>query len=327
MTTPAPYTKPRGVIVADASALINLCRPVSPYARANDITPSYYINFLLMLSQKGYQILIPEMVSIEAAEVLANGQSVGNLFNSSRKFGQTILKPFIQDASLPLGDLKKEYPGMAILAKTGPPAVDTFCKKLAHAADLKQFKPDPYVRYDAQQRHIHRRAKVEEISKQNTSDFGDDAIISFMQDAVPISDGVPIIVLTDDGGLLKRVKDQFGSYHTMTSEQLISYMHTAGLAPHVGISSDILGGLLTIDYLSHCHDGNSNRPSPVDNHDREGRAPSDFYQSMMQLGAELGTRRPEAPEDRPGQRSAAFKAKYKLGDRIEPPKPYSGGRG
>ena len=94
--------KPRGIIVIDTSALVNLCTPVpEQFVMKTGLSlkhPPQFADALFYLAQQGFEIHIPEIVANEAGQYLRDGNSFSHLFQSSNDYHH----PCDFDESLPL---------------------------------------------------------------------------------------------------------------------------------------------------------------------------------------------------------------------------------
>lgn len=292
----------RGSIIVDTSALISLCAPASEHARNQYGKPAHYIDLLLMLANNGYQIIIPEMVSLEAAEMPRTGQRISNLFpNSTRYKSDDILPTIIRDAILPSNNPHKEYKGLMLASDTGPREVDNFCNKILWALSLSD--------------NDEKRRRISEITKQPKSQYGDRAIISLMRGAVSTFPDDNIIVLSDDTRLIKSITSEFGKGRSLTTTKLLAAMCQTGLARNAGIHPEISDEMLLIDYFSHSERKQTEHDSLEHVLRMPKPASSKFYASLMQLAADMETAQPDQPEavasdPGPSGHVAKFKARY-----------------
>jgi len=78
----------RGVIVVDSCALLDLQAAVRPEflddAGAAGHKPRHYLDLLTFLGRHGWHVLIPEMVALESAGVLADAPNIDDLFSASQ---------------------------------------------------------------------------------------------------------------------------------------------------------------------------------------------------------------------------------------------------
>jgi hypothetical protein len=246
-TTP-PY---RGDIIVDATALIGL-RVAIP--NTNDgYSEKKYLDILPFLAKNGYRIIVPERVSLEAGDILASGFDVDTLFAGNGKFKEMhAVKSFLKDAALPESSNCKDNPNICIASNTGPKAADDFCSNMeeivrAKNIELKNFKgsllrkSQHNVGSNGVERiinsQIHRRIRALR-SSENSTDAGDKAIMSLLEEKYNKQNGTPVFVLTDDADLRNKIKS-FPHVGVPTVSNLIYGLVGSGLATEFGLPAGI----------------------------------------------------------------------------------------
>ncbi len=161
--------QPRGIIILDACALMHM--------EDNKVD---LLSIFGALSRHGFDVLIPETISVESCEILADGTNISKFF-SDNSYEHKGIKTLLRSAAK-----YSELPNLRIVGDTGPAEADIYCATLKSA-----FEEGRSV---GESRSIvantHRRYRQK--------DLGDNAILSL---ATRIRDGgetLPIFVLTDD---------------------------------------------------------------------------------------------------------------------------------
>lgn len=295
-----PKPKHRGTIILDASALIDLCAEVTPTLRQHGIKPVRYLETITFLARQGYRVIIPEMVSIEASSVLANGTALNSKFdNASFLPSALILTPLLRDAALPAGDARKEHPGLEIMPHTGPAEVDAFCQQMTDACNKPKLQTARYL--------------IMQARKTNTSNFGDKSILSLLDDPAKHGIDEPVIVIARDGFLSKSVRE-FSHQPTYTPSKLAYALGSSRLASHLGFVTNVSGDALRDDFYRASvafHRTPYERDAPHALTDQEVASLKQpwFYDSLRTLAQELGRAQPEAEAKR-GARTMEFNLKY-----------------
>jgi hypothetical protein len=317
MTDPTSTRLPsRGTIIVDASALLALCGKVHPSFKADGIKPERYLDILTFLANKGYRIVIPEIVAIQAAGTLASGADIGAIFPNARKLrGYEILKSFLRDVVSYASDAVPPCGSMEIISNTGPQEVDDYCAALKDAlnhSDISQ-RPKNGIRVE---KNTTRRDLIEQIHRNtNKSQFGDKAIRALVADTSHFPASEPITVLADDKNLRLSMHARPQTIPTCTSSGLVCRMHLAGLSPYIGLMQSVPLASLRKNMF----DGNiSSKKNPEESTELKLHMISQyqsgyFYQSLQQLTKDLARQQASAPapeEEIRGPRSARFAIKF-----------------
>jgi hypothetical protein len=321
-SAPSPVVRPhRGTIIVDASTLIFLGAEVAPHLRADGLHPTDYLEVLRFLGRNGYRILIPEVVSLESAQVLATGQSLGNYFDSERKLTQKSLKSFLHDAALPEGDPLKSNPNVQIVAHTGPAHVDRYCADMGNAVNhstLRFTGRNTRTVTANQQKRTH----LVKLMERDRTDFGDDAILSLLER----EGSGNVAVLANDTGLLRRVNREFPDVHTSNSVQLLYAMGRAGLNRSLGFAPQVRSRDIRDDHIAKTRATGSEGDAYSLKYDAFSNDGLPFYLSLRALGDELRAHqlKSEVPPPAAGARAAKFADKYARFKGMQPPKTTDG---
>ena len=80
--------KPRGIIIVDTSALINMCSDVPAFYCTNEATqqsvPPQLARALFYLAAHGYKVIIPSVTALEAGNYTKSGESFSPLYKIGR---------------------------------------------------------------------------------------------------------------------------------------------------------------------------------------------------------------------------------------------------
>lgn len=126
----------RGTIILDASAIMALAKPVAADCTngREDFSDTFScLELLALLGRQGYRILIPEMVSLEVSNIMANGANINRIFPAqSRYFYKSKLDVAAQEQcrTFLIKASRGEYPNIQIIPNTGPEHVDAYCRQL-----------------------------------------------------------------------------------------------------------------------------------------------------------------------------------------------------
>lgn len=178
----------RGIIIVDSSALLSLCLPIDEKFRCS--TPSKYagevpryVDMLVMLSQHGYDIIIPEMVAFESGRVLRDGLTFRNGIPLSPL--KQLAKHFLEKVG------QDEYPNIHIQP---PGAAQTkaaeFIKKMWRSARQMPLREG--------------RTVITQLMQQDRVDFGEMAAADLIRYDYKKSEA-PIFYLSTDKEAFSRV--------------------------------------------------------------------------------------------------------------------------
>jgi hypothetical protein len=118
----------RGIIVVDSSTLYRLDAPVPlglQEQRSYEADP-FYCDILRTVSNHGYEIIVPEMVALECANVLAGGMTTQHLWKNSPK-GHPSCREFLRDAAM------GRIPNVRVEVTSSDSQVSKLCSKFRTA--------------------------------------------------------------------------------------------------------------------------------------------------------------------------------------------------
>jgi hypothetical protein len=303
-----PQPTERGIIIVDACALIDLAKQVSPYLRKNGAVLETYLDTLLFLSRHGYRVLIPEMASVEAGQILANGQNIDSAYRKTHtdkyKKDHDSIRPFLRNVAL------GHYPNIEIIADTGPQDVDAHCNALRSAMNINWGTKD-------KKRDFLRRSNLTQTQRSSTDDFGDKAILSMIdRDMAGIDHCKNVLVLTDDELLRDSILEKHLEGSTLfdqpriaglTSRKFIHALAMGGLTEKMGFAPvsrpyDITQEFSTAAYAQSSHAIVYKEAGKAWS---ESIALSRFYQSLLGVRKDLDAPTPPAEPEAPTQPRAA----------------------
>jgi len=224
----------RGDIIVDVTSLLALSANIAENTANEDRnTPKKYLETLKFLANNDYRIIIPEITSYEAGNILASGKDVSSYLKNSpdkKSSNYPALRSFLKDASLPDNSIHKETPNIRIATNTGPEEIDGFLKKLT---DLEKAQVHKTLKSTMAQDIISSQKQLNE--KGNT--HSKDAINSLIENKYKTENSTPVFVLTDDHDLLDKVKDS--NVKTVSTSQFIYSLAQSGLGDKVGFPQGI----------------------------------------------------------------------------------------
>lgn len=316
-----PMHPPRGILIVDTCALFDLTTNIAPTLKANGITPATYLDTLRFLGMSGYRVIIPEMISLEAGSICANGYDVNRLFRSqdSLPFAAQV-KPLLQKAALPVGDSGKDCAGIEIMRMTGPAHVDDFCARI-NAVDVVRTKAQASRQRNGSSRigtdYDGARSELQAIQSIYKKDFGDDAILSLLHQQHSFAPCENVTVVTADGGLLKRLEAQFPTVMGARPAQFVHGIASSAAGVIFGFTAGVQTDAITRDVYR----GKNGGQGIVSVEEKQRMAASPLSASLQQLASELRSPRPAAPpdiEDNGG--TPRFAERYSLPQRYAGPR-------
>lgn len=315
-----PKPPHRGTIVMSASGLISLCSKVSDRLKEDGLYPDNYLDILGFLGKNGYQIVIPEMVSVEAANIIRNGFCINDAFGKSGKFAtQPKLEPLLKDAARAAGSPLKNFTGISIATHTGPEEVEALLDRLNHHTNNQQeLSKQPHAKKRAHpQNIIHTLSDNLWISEK--TDFGDRAILSLLSKE-PLAE--PITVITNDVDLMRTIRDQFPDVCPLAVPNFVYSIGQSGVAHHAGFAKGLAGDALREDrWQGHAQyrPKNSNPSKPNAQFHPNIAKHSTLYGSLQVLANDLDRQPPPIPPEAvaqstapevPSKQIAKFEAKF-----------------
>ena len=211
--------KCRGVIVVDTCDLetlsipyhgVQLNSPLSRLALAKKDTGSY-LDLLTLLAQHGFRVIVPEMVSFESADMLADGTNIRDAYAPTNRAAlpYPTQEKAVKFCEGILGkDDKTPYNNMEIRpAGSGVSIYQTLLGLLREASILLAG-----TNSDKESRYCNRVVQIKK-NHQDKRDLGDEQAIDIIAQEVARQrqDGghIPIFLLSSDAGARKRLKNKF----------------------------------------------------------------------------------------------------------------------
>lgn len=234
----------RGIIIVDASSLQNMSAEIRPEAKKNSLTPERYLESLIFLSQHGYRIIIPEIVSIEIGCITAEGKNTETPFSLDKRNLHIInklagaIQPFLRNTAL------GNYPNIEMLTNTGPAEVDAYCNAISLAMNKDMGSGNGGHKRGPEIIRKGRKEMIARVHAQNKDDFGDKAILSIIDQGLAGTSGdTPVTVLTEDRELrdaleeraLKRDHAGPPLLSSFTSRRFMQALANAGLEEAWGL--------------------------------------------------------------------------------------------
>ena len=285
----------RGTIIVDAVGLIDLSAQIPQKFCSDEFTPKTYLETLKFLAANNYHVIIPEMVSLEASDVLADGRSIGKHFAVKEQFKEMgkVVNPFLREVAV------GAIPNIEIVPNTGPQEVDEHCKGISKALDnLKDMKNDframahkTKTKFDSTKTDITARvALIRGLEKTtDTTNFGDKSILSLLKNNYASEKNV--FVLTRDSGLRNSIREQYSNANAISTPRLMYGLIQAGLGKYAGIAENVSA----LDFENSRRDAiTKNRGNPLilltpENDDNYSKSSKDspFNNSLKELSLEL----------------------------------------
>jgi len=293
------------------------------------LPPKKFIELVPFLANNGYRIIIPEIVSYQAAGILASGKNISSLFDND-KFEHThvILSPLLKDATA--SSKHKETPNITIRANTGPAKINDFLVSVQKAVDdfgVGWEQKSKKMLREVNKEMLSRRAsddaryKLRDIKQQLGSYSGSDAIISLLETDYKKHSDRNVIVLSDDNGLREKIKRVYPNVNAMTNGQFVYSMVNSKVAAVADLLPPMPAEEMEIKRresharvtgkpaikLNNLHNGEQEYIKSVNS--------TAFFKSLERLASDLK----DKPEEKPREtainnggedRVAKFRAKY-----------------
>ena len=204
MAEAPPPQKCRGIIVVDAAALDNLSMPCkkqgitsySPLDMLRHPTKTY-LDLLSLLAERGYRVIIPEMVIRESADMLADGTDLNPYFNGGRYMYAT--QPYVR--AFMANAIDGHYPGVEVMA--AQKQSDTgYAKYLAELKGIVKRKYGKDVKIPTRIIKNTRLVYFDKSHKDSKKDFGEahcfDVIEAEIKRQRQSGESIPIFFLSPD---------------------------------------------------------------------------------------------------------------------------------
>lgn len=220
----------RGTIIVDTSMLYSLYAAAHGEFRADATIGSgvrlrRYLDVLGFLSRNGYDILIPEMVSFEAENVIASGKDADRWFTRAdskrNKVLRAEMKHFLQDVA------RGRHPNIHIVPDTGPVEVDTYLKSVSRV--LNRANP----------KHAAMIARLVELQREDTTGFGERAILSMLEQHDRRIRSSNIFVLSDDRHVMDDLSKRHPGVHVCNTLGLLDALKQSRLWEGLGLDSGV----------------------------------------------------------------------------------------
>jgi hypothetical protein len=219
----------RATIVLSTDAMLALSQPVpKEYRRTDVMNPiTTYLDLLPFLGRHGYRILIPEIVSVKTAQVLADGRNTKNFFEAPSYSEMGYARPFLKMVA------HDGYPNISIVTNTGPADVDAYCDALRAALGISNVRPRD---------HTKNFYKGRERSHAIIDLIGDKSIGSGLPSVSTLANTLahekkdpPLIVLTDDGHIMEQLS---GHARYLRIRYFMHYLVESGIGHAAGLTAD-----------------------------------------------------------------------------------------
>ncbi len=218
----------RGTIIVDTCVLsdFSLAFPKS-FRQKGSQKPQTYLDILTFLAKNGYHIIIPEMIAIEAVEMVADGKSVKDWVkhdtNNDHHYSETLM-PFLKDVA------KGNYPNIEIISGSGEESADNYCTDFNQILNNIKSHKNGYNGTEYQNK-MKLMTEINALSKDIVrDDYGDKAIKSLLNTYPKDS----TFVLTDDKKLLADINKNYKD-NSLSSYRLLQALPLAKLFQNAGI--------------------------------------------------------------------------------------------
>lgn len=203
----------RGTIILDQSAIMQLSKGIPRQLIRLDAEPrpQTFLDLYNFLSQNGFDIQIPQMVSHEGPGVLASGKSRYDMFSNNKRDSHIQNKWLKQVAA-------GEIPHISIVTNTGPKQVDDYCARIEEAISTGS------------------KSLLSKIHQQysDRDQFGDDAIRSMLKDLRPSPYNKPTWVLSTDMKLKDSIDDEYRKVRGCNVRNFLHILATTELLEEAG---------------------------------------------------------------------------------------------
>lgn len=228
LPAPDPNVPLRGRIILDASAMMRLAFRIDPKLIDPGAInpPETYLDLIVFLAKNGYQILIPEMVALQATGILHGGTNTCASFSSDNTHPK-VARAFIKKIVRETGDIN-----ISIIRNTGPGQVDEYCTSLRAIAEANSSDEQKRNRITSLQQTV------------NKNQFGDDAIRS-MLDRLPKEQRDHVFVMGNDRELNDSVVAK--GYASISTRSLFHDLAKSKILPHAGLKPETTSEQLFTD--------------------------------------------------------------------------------
>lgn len=280
----------RATIILDASVLYDLCGVFNDNLATD--ADNHFTKIFRFLAQHGFNVVIPEVVSIEAGNVLADGTHIfKELFHKGRS-NKSDKRPSLH------GFLKEvasgQIPGITIAkAKEGDPSY-AYVKGFYDAYETAAFCNDRI------RDGVLRKALMGNRDEYK-SDLGDDEIVHMVEKSDP---AVPLFVLTSDGGLKTRLFDKT-AYPNLTPRPLLYLLREAGLMEAVGFNPAADVEALMKDSLKGTGKDYFPPPGSYQKDVIERLKRTGFYQELLDVKSEIDREKAESAVAKSGEEAGS----------------------
>ncbi|MDX2095247.1 MAG: hypothetical protein SFW64_04835 [Alphaproteobacteria bacterium] len=218
----------RGTIILDASTIFYLAHPID----AQFVNPSHYprlnsyLDLLPLLAKNGFRILIPEVVAIEAGDMLADGRELERS-PYNHKPSDRMRAGFLKSVA------RGHCPNISIVTNTGPKGANTYCQSLRIAVDLARISEQANLKNMLKGIKTH----------SNTKNLGDQAIMAMLESEKYAQEGIPTLVMTDDRDLAIQAEKR--GVQSVDTRSFLHNLVYSRLAAKMGLITQINGKNLT----------------------------------------------------------------------------------
>jgi hypothetical protein len=297
----------RGTIIVDSSAFFYLPYK-SKYPFVNNITHSessipYYTDLLVFLSEHGYDIVIPEMVSVEVAQVLSDGHHTHKLFPKTATDMSNQAVNFLKNCGRGI------YPHIKILSAPQEAASNA-------ATYMRNFRNV----FFSNRSDSKKKSMIKAITASGHPNYGEQAAADLVQYS---NLSYPIFYLSNDHGSFKTVRN--GNSDTarcpirnLSLLGLLDALHQRGILDQLGIPGPNPIQLITDDMIAQYNKIVKLQAALIISIDHRGNSTSrekPFYESLGGLKEELAAEKNPStstatPSTAGSGRAAAFVEKY-----------------
>lgn len=232
-TAQATATTNRGTIILDASTIFCLGHHINSKLLKPDHYPplNTYLDLLPLLARNGFRILIPEVVAVEAGDMLADGRELRKNLDTER-FDDKLRANFLK------GVTRGEFPNISIIQKTGPERANAYCENLHIAVNLAQTSKNAHLQTMLKGIRTH----------SDTKDLGDRAIMAMVESEKYRQDDTPILVMTDDRDLA--IQAERRGVQSVDTRTFLHNLVRSRLAPKMGLATQVNAADLFVDAYS-----------------------------------------------------------------------------
>jgi hypothetical protein len=219
----------RGLIVVDTCSLYNLQAGIRRdlYEDGDPVGKPVrrYLDLLPLLGERGFRVVVPEMVSVEMGGTLIGAPNINDLFSGSRRNqettdGASAVKAFTERAKA------RKLPGVEIMPS------DPATEHGQYLESLRQIAADPWM---------SRKRKCDLLAiaqKKDQRDFGERAALDAIGGLLEMPGG-PVFFLSDDKGALGECESRFGDrVGRLNSKGFLGGVVRGGMAEHLHLKAE-----------------------------------------------------------------------------------------